>query len=85
MAGQKRKDCTLKITLEILGWLERSSKAADLVKEYGVSASTILTWKKEKAKINELADKGVLLNRKCDTQPKHPMVVECLVRWLRDL
>ena len=41
--------------------------------------------KESKGEIKDLAEKSFLLNQKRDTQPKHPMVVDCLVRWLRDI
>ena len=85
LVGRKRKDHPLKEKLAVLNKLSNGSKPADLCREYGISHSTISTWKKERERIQSLADKGIDEKRMRDREPKHPQVVDCLVRWLRDL
>ena len=53
-------DRTLKEKIEILGKLDSGLKAVDVCKRFNISQSTLSTWKKQRAKINEMVDACVV-------------------------
>ena len=57
-------DQTLKEKIGILGKLDCGVKAVDLCKQFNLSQSTLSTWKKQRAKLNEMVDAGKVLNQK---------------------
>ena len=57
-------DRTLKEKIEILGKLDSGLKAVDVCKTFNISQSMLSTWKKQRAKINEMVDAGKVLNQK---------------------
>ena len=54
---------TLKEKIDILGKLGCGIKAVDLCKQFNLSQSNLSTWKKQRAKINEMVDAGKVLNQ----------------------
>ena len=63
-AKHQHTDRTLKEKIEILGKLDCGVKAVDLCKQFNLSQSTLSTWKKQRAKLNEMVDAGKVLNQK---------------------
>ena len=61
-------DRTLKEKIEILGKLDCGVKDVDFCKRFNISQSILSTWKKQKAKINEMVDAGKVLNQKCNCE-----------------
>ena len=55
-------DQTLKEKIEILK-LDCGIKAVDLCKQFNLSQSTLSTWKKQRAKLNEMVDVGKVLKQ----------------------
>ena len=62
-------DRTLKEKIEILGKLDSGLKAVDVCKRFNIGQSMLSTWKKQRAKINEMVDAGKVLNQKCNVNP----------------
>ena len=61
---RQHTDRTLKEKIEILGKLDSGLKAVDVCKRFNISQSMLSTWKKQRAKINEMVDAGKVLNQK---------------------
>ena len=61
---RQHTDRTLKEKIEILGKLDSGLKAVDVCKRFNISQSTLSTWKKQRAKINEMVYAGKVLNQK---------------------
>ena len=70
-AKRQHTDRTLKEKIEILGKLDCGVKAVDLCKQFNLSQSTLSTWKKQRAKLNEMwmlakfLTKNVIESRSC--------------------
>ena len=71
-------DQTLKEKIDILGKLDCGLKAVDLCKQFNLSQSILSTWKKQRAKINEMANAGKVLNQKCNHESFLPQVERAL-------
>ena len=56
-------DRTLKGKLEILKHVG-SMKGIDICRKYGIKQSTLLTWKKQKPKLEEMLEEGKVLDIK---------------------
>ena len=78
-------DRTLKEKIEILGKLDSGSKAVDVCKRFNISQSTLSTWKKQRAKINEMVDLGKVLNQKCNRESFLPQVERALHLWFCEM
>ena len=48
------------------------------IKRFNISQSTLSTWKKQRAKINEMVDVGKVLNQKCNHESFLPQVERAL-------
>ena len=78
---RQHKDRTLKEKIEILRKLKSGTKAADLCRQYGISQSTLSTWKKNEAKLQELVDDGRVLETKRNRVCFLPQVERSLHHW----
>ena len=89
MSLQKPKcqhtDRTLKEKIEILGKLDCGVKAVDICKRFNISQSTLSTWKKQRAKINEMVDAGKVLNQKRNRESFLPQVERALHLWFCEM
>ena len=89
MSLQKPKhqhtDQTLKDKIEILGKLDCGVKAVDICKRFNISQSTLSTWKKQRAKINEMVDAGKVLNQKHNHESFLPQVERVLHLWFCEM
>ena len=70
---------------EILGKLDCGVKAVDLCKQFNLSQSTLSTWKKQRAKLNEMFDAGKVLNRKRNHKSFLPQVERALHLWFCEM
>ena len=78
-------DRTLKEKIEILGKLDCGVKAVDICKRFNISQSTLSTWKKQRAKINEMVDAGKVLNQKHNRESFLPQVERALHLWFCEM
>ena len=78
-------DRTLKEKIEILGKLDSGLRAIDVCKRFNISQSTLSTWKKQRAKINEMVDAGKVLNQKCNCESFLPQVERALHLWFCEM
>ena len=78
-------DRTLKEKIEILGKLDCGVKAVDLCKQFNLSQSTLSTWKKQRAKLNEMVDAGKVLNQKRNRESFLPQVERALHLWFCEM
>ena len=78
-------DQTLKEKINILGKLDCGVKAVDLCKQFNLSQSTLSTWKKQRAKINEMVNAGRVLNQKHNCKSFLPQVERALHLWLCEM
>ena len=78
-------DRTLKEKIEILGKLDSSLKAVDVCKRFNISQSTLSTWKKQRAKINEMVDVGKVLKQKRNCESFLPQVERALHLWFCEM
>ena len=78
-------DRTLKEKIEILGKLDSGLKAVDVCKRFNISQSTLSTWKKQRAKINEMVDAGKVLNQKRNCESFLPQVERALHLWFCEM
>ena len=89
MSLQKPKgqhtDRTLKEKIDILGKLDCGVKAVDICKRFNMSQSTLSTWKKQRAKINEMVDVGKVLNQKRNHKSFLPQVERALHLWFCEM
>ena len=82
---RQHTDRTLKEKIEILGKLDSGLKAVDVCKRFNISQSTLSTWKKQRAKINEMVDAGKVLNQKRNRKSFLPQVKRALHLWLCEM
>ena len=82
---RQHTDWTLKEKIEILGKLDCGVKAVDLCKQFNLSQSTLSTWKKQRAKLNEMVDAGKVLNQKCNRESFLPQVERALHLWFCEM
>ena len=66
---RQHTDRTLKEKIEILGKLDSGLKAVDVCKRFNISQSTLSTWKKQRAKINEWWMRAKCLTRSVTVKP----------------
>ena len=87
MAKPKRQhvDRTIKEKLEILKKLDCGIKAVDLCKQYGISASTLSTWKTNRKKIQEMVESGKVLDTKRNRGSFLPQVDRALHIWFAEM
>ena len=89
MSLQKPKhqhtDWTLKEQIEILGKLDCGVKAVDICKRFNINQSTLSTWKKQRAKINETVDASKVLNQKRNHESFLPQVERALHLWFCEM
>ena len=78
-------DRTLKEKIEILGKLDCGVKAVDICKRFNISQSTLSTWKKQRAKINEMVEMGKVLNQKHNHESFLPQVERALHLWFCEM
>ena len=79
-------DRTLKEKIEIPGKSDCSVKAVDICKRFNISQSTLSTWKKQRAKINEMVDAGKVLNQKVLNRESFlPQVERALHLWFCEM
>ena len=74
----QQTDRTLKEKIYILGKLDCGIKAIDLCKQFNLSQSMMSTWKKQRAKIIEIANAGKVLNQKHNCKSFLPQVERAL-------
>ena len=82
---RQHTDRTLKEKIEILGKLDYGVKAVDICKRFNISQSMLSTWKKQRAKINEMVDAGKVLNQKCNCESFLPQVERALHLWFCEM
>ena len=82
---RQHTDRTLKEKIEILGKLDSGLKAVDVCKRFNISQSTLSTWKKQRAKINEMVDAGKVLNQKRNCESFLPQVRRALHLWFCEM
>ena len=82
---RQHTDCTLKEKIEILGKLDCGVKAVDLCKQFNLSQSILSTWKKQRAKLNEMVDAGKVLNQKRNRESFLPQVERALHLWFCEM
>ena len=82
---RQHTDWTLKEKIEILGKLDCSVKAVDICKIFNISQSTLSTWKKQRAKINEMVDAGKVLNQKRNRESFLHQVERALHLWFCEM
>ena len=82
---RQHTDQTLKEKIEILGKLDCGVKAVDLCKQFNLSQSTLSTWKKQRAKLNEMVDAGKVLNQKRNRESFLPQVERALHLWFCEI
>ena len=82
---RQHTDRTLKEKIEILGKLDSGLKAVDVCKRFNISQSTLSTWKKQRAKINEMVDAGKVLNQKHNRESFLPQVERALHLWFCEM
>ena len=78
-------DRTLKEKIEILCKLDCSVQVVDICKRFNISQSTLSTWKKQRAKINEMVDVGKVLNQKRNCESFLPQVERALHLWFCEM
>ena len=71
--------------IEILDKLDCSVKAVDICKRFNISQSILSTWKKQRAKINEMVDAGKVLNQKHNSESFLPQVERALHLWFCEM
>ena len=77
-------DRTLKEKLEILKHLG-SMKGIDICRKYGIKQSTLSTWKKQKAKLQEMVEEGKVLDTKRNHASLLPKVERALHIWFCEM
>ena len=77
-------DRTLKEKLEILKHVG-SMKGIDICRKYGIKQSTLSTWKKQKAKLEEMVEEGKVLDLKCNRASLLPKVERALHIWFCEM
>ena len=82
---RQHTDRTLKEKIEILGKLDSGLKAVDVCKRFNISQSMLSTWKKQRAKINEMMDAGKVLNQKRNRESFLPQVERALHLWFCEM
>ena len=78
-------DQTIKEKIEILGKLDCGVKAVDLCKQFNLSQSMLSTWKKQRCKLNEMADAGKVLHTKRNHESFLPQVERALHLWFCEM
>ena len=78
-------DRTLEEKIKILGELSCGAKVTQLCKKYGLSASTLSMWNKQKIKLNGMVDAGKVMNTKCNHESFLPQVERTLHLWFCDI
>jgi len=78
-------DRTLKEKVEILRKVDSGVKAVDICRQFGLSQSTLSTWKKQRGKINEMVDAGKVLNIKRNRESFLPQVERALNIWFSEM
>ena len=77
-------DCTLKEKLEILKHVG-SMKGIDIFRKYGIKQSTLSTWKKKKAELEEMVEDGKVLDQKRNHGSFLPNVERALHIWFCEM
>ena len=77
-------DRTLKEKLEILKHVG-SMKGIDICRKYGIKQSTLSTWKKQKAKLEEMVEEGKVLDLKRNRASLLPKVERALHIWFCEM
>ena len=77
-------DRTLKEKLEILKHVG-SMKGIDICRKYGIKQLTLSTWKKQKAKLEEMVEEGKVLDLKCNRASLLPKVERALHIWFCEM
>ena len=78
-------DQTLKEKIDILSKLDCGVKAVDLCRQFNLSQSMLSTWKKQRAKMNEMVDAGKVLNQKRNCESYLPQVERALHLWFCEM
>lgn len=82
MSQTKRKQINIEEKWRIISKLESGIPNKDLVKEYGVSHSTISTIWREREKIHTLYEKNFLKMKRA-RRTKHTKIEDALLEWLK--
>ena len=77
-------DRTLKEKLDILKYVG-SMKGIDICRKYNIKQSTLSTWKKQKAKLEEMVEEGKVLDQKCNRGSFLPQVERGLHIWFCEM
>ena len=81
----QHKDRTLKEKLDILCRLYSGMKAVDICRTYHLSASTLLTWKKQRTKLKKMVEVGKFLDLKQNCDSFLPQVQRPLHIWFTEM
>ena len=82
---RQHTDRTLKEKIEILPKLDCGVKDVDICRRFNKSQSTLSTWKKQRAKFNEMVDAGKVLNQKRKRESFLPQVERALHLWFCEM
>ena len=82
---RQHTDRTLKDKVEILRKLDSGVKAVDICRQFGLSQSTLSTWKKQRAKINDMVESGKVMNTKRNRESFLPQVERALNIWFSEM
>lgn len=77
-------DRELKEKLKILNELDCGARGAELCRKYGIRASTLSTWKKNRSKLQDLTQAGKSPNTKRNRESIIPHVERALFIWLKN-
>ena len=82
---RQHTDRTIKEKLDILRKLDCGVKGVDICKQFNLSHSTLSTWKKQRAKLNEMVDAGKVLDTKRNRESFLPQVERALHLWFCEM
>ena len=82
---RQHTDRPLKVKLEVLGKLKKGIRGVDLCREYNLRASTLSTWKRDRKKLEEMANSGKVLEIKRNCKSFLPDVERALHVWFCEM